>query len=72
MTVPTAPVAPTTARIGPGVGRRSSAGPSVDDGLDLVGVQVEGRVGGGHGGVDVVLRRRSPRSGSPRWRSSRC
>ena len=52
--MPTAPVAPTTARVGLAVG--SSSGPSVDDGLDLVGVEVERRV---HGAAPPRRRRSS-------------
>src|SRR6516162_6556093 len=71
ITVPTAPVAPTTANTGravtgPPPGRRtagcltalgaaSPAGPPVHHGLDLAGVEAEGPVRGGHRGVQLVL-----------------
>src|SRR6516165_5631558 len=71
ITVPTAPVAPTTARTGrrpvtrsPGspLERRprslpdgSPARPPVDNGLYLAGIQVEGAVRGGHRRVHLVL-----------------
>src|SRR5690348_13802257 len=71
ITVPTAPVAPTTAKTGRAVtgsptrwayctphrGHRaaSPARPPVHHGLYLAGIQVEGPVRGGHRGVHVVL-----------------
>src|SRR5215831_9646408 len=71
ITVPTAPVAPTTASVGrrpvtesPGgtLERRprslpdgSLSRPPVDDGLYLAGIQVEGAVRGGHRRVHLVL-----------------
>src|SRR5215467_10248715 len=70
ITVPTAPVAPTTASVGrpvtgapagsPGRWPRprpgaSPARPAVDDGLYLTGIQVEGAVRGGHRRVHLVL-----------------
>src|SRR5690242_2856290 len=71
ITLPTAPVAPTTASVGrhPVTGSpvgalergphsqpgRSPAGPPVDDGLHLAGIQVEGAVRGGHRRVHLVL-----------------
>src|SRR6516165_1945462 len=71
ITVPTAPVAPTTASTGRAVtapahraywtpqqrgpGAASPARPPVHHGLDLAGVQAEGPVRGGHRGVQVFL-----------------
>ena len=57
MTVPTAPVAPTTASVGPYRVWPSAAGASVDDGLVAVGVEPEGGVHGADGLGDVVLAR---------------
>src|SRR6266516_2628519 len=54
ITVPTAPVAPTTTSTGP-ADDPPPAGPAVHNRLDLVSVQVEGTVRGGHRRVDIVL-----------------